>query len=113
MNKYQSDLKTKVMNRVFRFWFLRSMAPLLLVEIIVIGIAIYAFANLIFINQVVDNALSAALGNPFKLIAYLWNSFLITRAEVKVVIIALVLVGLKLLRDVNRGIISFVLMKRA
>ena len=115
MNKSTAtvNLKSRIMNRVFRFWFMRSMAPLLAIEIIVIGIAVYFFANLIFIGQVVDNALNAALGNPFKLIGYLWNAFLGTRTEVKAIIIALALVGLKLLSDINRGIIAYALMKRS
>ena len=87
--------------------------PLLVVEIIAIAVAVYFFVNLIFVVKVVDNALGASFGNPFKLIVYLWQAFLGTRPEVKVIIIALVLVGLKLLRDINRGIISYALMKRS
>jgi len=100
------------MKRVFRFWLLRSVAPLFLIELIVIALAIYFFANLIFVGEVVDNALNAALGNPWKLIVYLWNAFLGTRLEVQVIIAALVIAAALVLRDLNRSLISYILMKR-
>ena len=111
-NQIKVRLKSKIMNRVFRFWFLRSMAPLIIFEVVGILLAVYIFANLIFVLQVFNNAFNAALGNPFKFIAYFWDAFLATRSEVKVIIIALAISGLLLLRDINRGIISYAIMKR-
>lgn len=107
-----TNLKKRIMKRVFRFWLLRSVVPILIGELIVIALAVYLFANLIFVGQVIDNALNAALGNPWKLVVYLWNAFLGTRLEVQVIIIALLAAAALTLRDLNRGLISYILMKR-
>ncbi|HEY4475854.1 MAG TPA: hypothetical protein VJB92_04015 [Candidatus Paceibacterota bacterium] len=108
----KKKLKRRIMNSVFRSWFLRSVVPLFIVEIIIIVIAVYFFANLIFVGKVVDNALIAALGNPFKLIGYLWQSFLRTSAAIQVIIVALAVSAGLLLRDVNRGLISYLIIKK-
>ena len=110
---FNLNLKMRIMNRVYRFWFLRSMLPLLVIELAVIILAVYFFANLVFVSQVVDNALNAALGNPLKLVAYLWQAFLGTRMAVKVIIVALALTAGLILRDINRSIISYLLTRRA
>ena len=101
------------MKRVFGLWFLKSMTPLLVIELIAVIIAIYFFANLIFVSRVVDNAFNAALGNPVLFIGYLWDAFWGTRTEVQAIIIILFLGFGMLLRDINRSIISYILMRRS
>lgn len=109
----RANLKFRIMKRIFGLWFLRSMVPLLIVEIVGIMLGIYLFAKLIFVNAVISNTLNAALGNPFKMIAYLWEAFLGTRGEVKALLITMGLTGLLLLRDLNRGLISYILLRRS
>ncbi len=105
-------LKARVMRRVFGFWFLRAMAPLLIIEVIGFLIALYVFANFVFVGQVVDNALAAALGNPFKLVAYFWHSFLVARVEVKVILVGIAVAVGFFLRDINRGLIAYVMTRQ-
>lgn len=106
-------LKHRVMKRVFRFWFLRSIMPLFAIEFIGGIVAVYFFANLIFVGAVVDNALKAALGNPLRLIGYLWISFLNTQWEVQVILVALFIASGMILRDLNRSILSYLVMRRS
>lgn len=112
-NAARANLKFRIMKRVFGLWFLRSMVPLLVIEIIVAVLAIYLFAKFIFVAAVVNNALTAAFGNPFKLVVYLWKAFLGTRGEIQALIVAMALVGLLLLRDLNRSLISYLLLRRS
>lgn len=107
-----TNLKSKIMRRVFNLWFTRSIAPLFLIEFIGGIIAVYFVANFVFVSRVVDNALSAALGNPLKLFAYFWGAFLVTTTEVKVLIVILFIAFGMLLKDLNRSMLSYLLMRR-
>ena len=109
----KTKLKARVMGKVFGFWFLRAMVPLLILECIGFFVALYLFANFVFVSHVVDNALTAALGNPFKLISYFWQAFLVARTEVKVILIGIAVAVGFFLRDINRGLIAYVVMRRS
>ena len=100
------------MRRVFGLWFKRSIVPLFLIEFVGGIIAVYLIANFVFVSRVVDNALAAALGNPVRLTAYFWSAFLSTSTEVKVLIVALFIAFGMVLKDLNRSIVSYFLMRR-
>jgi hypothetical protein len=88
------------------------MAPLIVIECLVLFIALFLVARFVFVESVVDNAFTAALGNPLKLASYLWVAFWKTRLEVQAVIIGLLVTVLFLLRHLNRSIIAYALTRR-
>jgi len=99
------------MKQVFNLWFLRSMIPLLLIEFLGLAVALFIFARVVFVGAVVNNALTAALGNPLRFIGYLWSAFLGAGILVQVLVL-LLMVGLAfVLRDINRSLISYALMR--
>lgn len=111
-NALRHQLKTKIMKRVFGMWLLKSVVPLFVLELIGGIAALYAFSNLIFFGKVVDNALATTLGNPFELIAYFWRAFLAAKTEVQVIIVVIFIAFGLTLRNINRSIISYALIKR-
>ncbi len=101
------------MKRVYGFWFLRSIIPLFIIEFLAIGAGLYFVARVVFVSSVVENAVIASFGKPLHLIAYLWNAFLHAGILVQgLVAILLVALGF-ILRDVNRSLISYALMRRS
>lgn len=112
MNNSNHQLKTKVMKRVYGFWFLRSMIPLLVIEFLGIICALYFFARFVFIGQVVNSALIVSLGNPYRFAMYFLSAFLNARHIVQALIILLLAVLAFILRDVNKSIISYAVMRR-
>lgn len=112
MKESNQNLKRRIMNRVFGFWFLRSMIPLFVLELAAVIMGIYLFTNFIFVGKVIDNTLNAALGSPWQMFVYLWSSFWKTRLEVQLVILGMMIFLAFLLRQLNRSIIAYVLMKR-
>ncbi len=107
------NLKERVMKRVFGFWFLKSVIPLLVIEFGGIALALYLFARLVFIRQVVHNALGAALGNPYRFMGYLWGAFLHASFAVEGLMVILVVGLVLVLKNINRIIISYALMRRS
>lgn len=108
----RNKLKNRIMKRVFGMWLLRSVVPLFILELIGGIAALYAFSNIIFVGKVVDNALATTLGNPFGLVAYFWRAFLAAQTEVQVIIVVIFIAFGLILRNINRSIISYALIKR-
>lgn len=108
-----SNLKAKVMNRVYGAWFLRNTMPLLVIEVIILAVAVGFFAQFVFVEEVVSNTLNVSLGNPFKMIGYLTGAFFVASASTKAAIIAVALGLLMFLRDINKSLISYAAMKRS
>jgi len=109
---FNKKLKSRIMRRVFRSWLIKSIAPLFVIELFILMVAVYFFGNLIYVSDVIDNMIQASPGNPFYMLNYLWGAFFETRLEVQVVIILLFIGAFFLLKDLNRSFVSYLIMKR-
>lgn len=106
------NLRNRIMKRIFGIWFLRHTMPLVILELIGLFVALSFFARLVFVEKVVSNALTAAVGNPFKLFTYLVSAFLGSEFTTQAVIVILLAVVILVLRDLNRSLIAYLVMKR-
>jgi hypothetical protein len=107
-----STFKYRLLRRVYGIWFFRRAAPLLIIELIILALAMGFFTQYVFVERVVSNALASTLGNPFRILSYLWLAFIKTRKVTKVIVIVVLGGGIFLLRDVNRSILAYVAMRR-
>ena len=106
------NLRNRIMKRIFGIWFLRHTMPLVILELIGLFVALSFFTRLVFVEKVVSNALTAAVGNPFKLFTYLVSAFLGSEFTTQAVIVILLAVVILVLRDLNRSLIAYLVMKR-
>ena len=81
-------------------------------EILVIFFAVFFVARIVFVGEVINNALVAALGNPVALAVYFWGSFWETSITTQGIIILIVVTFVLLLRHLNRIFLSYFLTKR-
>ncbi len=109
----RSQVRERIRNRIYGIWFFRYAAPLFLLEIVFLYAAFRFFSRFVFVERVVSNALLASLGNPIKLITYLWWSFLSTSFGTQLVVVFLAAAMFLFLREVNRSIVAYVAMKRS
>ena len=112
MNGPTHKLRLRIMKRIFGIWLLRHTFPLLVFELVVLFVTLSFFAKLIFVEKVVANALTAALGNPLKLFLYLISAFLGTALFTQIVILTVAAAIILILRDINRSLISYLTFKR-
>jgi len=105
-------IRHRMVNKIYGIWFLRYAIPLFALELFILIGALSFFAKRVFVEKAVSNALAASFGNPLKLLAYLWGSFLATSPFTQIIIVLLIAIGLLLLRDMNRSIISYAHMRR-
>jgi hypothetical protein len=101
------------MNRVFRSWLLKRTIPLLIFEIAAGWIGLSVFAQFVFVEKVVSNALTFSLGNPSRLLGYGFDAFLATSPLIKGIVIIFAALVLLLLRDLNRSIVEYAAVRRA
>ncbi|MEK7612147.1 MAG: hypothetical protein AAB407_02300 [Patescibacteria group bacterium] len=106
------EMHAKIMRRVYGVWFLRSTAPLLVIEIIFFIILFGLIADRIFVEHVVKNTILASYGNPFRSLAYLTASFVRTSFAIKTVLVLIASCLVLTLRDINRSIITYIAIRR-
>ena len=104
--------KQTVMRRVYAIWFMRSVAPLIALEVVVFFVAANVLASNVFVDKTISNALLATLGNPMSLVVYFLNAFAKTQFLTQTAIFLFALVGVSFMRDVARSIASYSLVKR-
>jgi len=80
---------------------------LLILEVLVLVTAVYFLAKFIFVEQVISNTLAAAASNPLWMVSYLFSAFLGTGLVNKIIIVALLSIGVLLLRDIGRALMSY------
>lgn len=102
-----SGFKTQILWKVYLVWFFRRILPLVALEVLVLGAAVYFLARFIFVEKVISNTLAAAANNPLVIFTYLFYAFLGTTLINKVLIIALLSIGALLLRDIGRTLVSY------
>lgn len=112
MNNIQAKIKAQIMKRIFRVWFVRSMVPLLALELLLILLGVYFFSRLVFVSEVFQNTVTASFGHPLRALTYLWGAFLATQSATQVIIIISLAIIIFLLWHINRSIFSYVLTRR-
>jgi hypothetical protein len=108
-----AKLKLKIMKRVYGFWFLRSIIPLFVIEFLAIGAGLYLTARFVFVSSVFQNALVSSSGKPLFILSYLWGAFVRAGLSIQLLVVFLLAALGFILRDVNRSLISYALMRRS
>ena len=99
-------LRSKILWKVYLAWFLKKILPLLVLEILILGVAIFFFARYVFIAKVVDNALLNAVHNPLQIFSFMFFAFLATSWLKKIVVVVFLGLGVLLLGDLGRVLTS-------
>lgn len=105
-------LKDKILFKIYGMWFFRRSAPLLVIELLIGILAFYFLAKNVFIEKVISNAFSSALGNPLKFVAYFLNAFWVSNFLNQVISVLIILSLTFLLRDINKSFVAYAAMKR-
>jgi hypothetical protein len=107
----KTHLKRRVMRRVYGIWFMRSVLPVLALEVGILVVGIGMIGSIVFVEKVIANALTISVGNPVKFLSYSITAFMSTTALTQAILILLVVGGVFLLRDIYRSTVSYTLLK--
>ena len=105
-------LGNRIRRRIFNIWFLKYELPLLAGEIILVFVAVFLIARFVFVEKVVSNAFLITVENPWRLFLFLGSSFMSAHFMVKAAVILLFAAGLLILKDINKSMVTYLLMHR-
>ena len=101
----------EIVRRVYRVWLVRKLLPVLLLEIGIISFGLYWLGRAIFLQNVVNNALTVFLNRPAGSISFLAGAFgnapWLTKFLGTGVIVLLAL----FLRHITQGFLRLILVK--
>jgi len=100
-------LKDRILWRIYVLWFLRRIAPLIVLQIAVFILVFRIFAKNVFISKVFRNAAYAADFGYWSLLKYSFAAFLNAHLITQVSILLILGVAALLLRDLMRVLVAY------
>ena len=101
----------QVLNRIYRVWLFRKLAPVLFAEIIVLSLLVYGFGRLVFVQRVIENAANVFFRDPSGIFSFSIAAFLHAPAGTKLIIVGAVALAAFIIRLITQGILRFILVR--
>jgi len=98
----------KILIKVYIVWFFRRILPLMIAQVVVLGLALKLFAQKVFVGKVLENAALASDANYGEFFQYLLSSFLQTNLLVQVAILLILGIGALILRDIGKALFIYI-----
>src|SRR3989344_7438318 len=97
--KLREVLKNRILWKIYLIWFLRRIVPLILLQVLALGLVLQLFSKNVFVSQVLRNAGLVASDNYLAILKYLAKAFLNTHLITQLVIFGGLSVFALLIRD--------------
>lgn len=101
----------QVLNRVYRVWLFRRLAPVLVLEVAALALLLYQITRTVFVQRVVENALNVFFANPSAVVGFFYSAFANARPLTQVVAVAILAALALLIRHLTQGILRFILVR--
>lgn len=101
----------QVLNRIYRVWLFRKLAPVLLGEILLLSLLVYGFGRLVFVQRVIENAANVFFRDPSGIFSFGIAAFLRAPAGTKLIVVGAIILAALVIRLVTQGILRFILVK--
>jgi hypothetical protein len=97
----QLNIKNRVMKNVYTIWFVRRIAPVLILEVILFGALALGIASAVSVGKIAANAMHG-IGDTKSLIGFFVAMFANTTLMVQVLAFSILAASFLLLRDMIR-----------
>lgn len=104
-------MRGHVLNRIYRVWLMRRLAPVFAAEIAVTALLLYGLGRLVFVQRVVENATAVMFRDPAGIFSFTFAAFLHAPLATKGVIVGIFVLAALLIRLVTQGILRFILVR--
>lgn len=99
------------MKQIYRVWLWRKFLPILLIEVGILSFIIYEFAQAVFLQRVMENAMNVFFQNPPHIFSFFILAFVGTGFATKVLIVAIIVALALVIRHITQGILRFILVR--
>ncbi len=101
----------ETLNRIYRIWLFRKLAPVLALEIAGFSLLLYGIARVVFVERVVDNGMSVFFRSPSGIFSFVAGAFLHAPVATKLMSAGIVISVALLIRLVTQGVLRFILVR--
>ncbi|MBI2122398.1 MAG: hypothetical protein HYT98_04770 [Candidatus Sungbacteria bacterium] len=103
--------KGEILRRVYRIWLFRKMLPVIIAEVVGLAAILYIFSRTVFIQRVLENALSASFSGPTGILSFGVAAFSSASGATQILsVIILVLIAF-ILRHLTQALLRLILVK--
>lgn len=103
----QLNIRNKVMKNVYTIWFVRRIAPVLILEVLLFGALALGIASAVSIGKIAANAMQG-IGDMKSLVGFFSSAFANTTLMVQVLAFSIIAISFMLLRDMVRTSLYFI-----
>lgn len=103
----QLNIKNRVMKNVYTIWFVRRIAPVLILEVALFGALALGIASAVSIGKIAANA-AHGIGDMRSLVGFFSSAFANTTLMVQVLAFSILAASFMLLRDMVRTSLYFI-----
>ena len=107
----RARFRGQILNRVYRVWLFRRLAPVLAAEIIGLSLVLYGLGRLVFVERVIQNGLNVFFEHPSGIVSFGIGAFLHAPVGTKLVAIAMVVLVAFIIRIITQAILRFILVR--
>ena len=106
-----SQFRGQILRQVYRVWLFRKLAPVLLVEILVLAVVLYGLGQVIFIQRIIENGLNVLFQNPSAIISFVVSAFAKAPLLTKVLGFGFLVLLALIVRHTTQGILRLILVR--
>lgn len=103
----QLNIKNRVMKNIYTIWFVRRIAPVLILEVLLFGALALGIASAVSIGKIAANA-AHGIGDMKSLVGFFSSAFANTTLMVQVLAFSILTASFLLVRDMIRTSLYFI-----
>ncbi len=101
----------QVIRQVYRVWLVRKLLPVLVIEMGIFSFILYKLGQAIFVQKIINNALTVLLNKPLKSLSFLTGAFGHAPIFTKLLGLGIIILLALLLRHLTQGVLRLILVK--
>ncbi len=111
INSPAAQFKGQILNRVYRVWLWRKLAPVFITEIILLTAVLFFIGRTIFVQRVIENALTVFFLNPGRIFGFIASAFANAPFAIQILGIVFLVLLAFVLRHLTQGILRLILVR--
>ncbi|MBI3274165.1 MAG: hypothetical protein HYZ69_03395 [Candidatus Colwellbacteria bacterium] len=104
-------LRGDILKQIYRVWLFRKLAPVLLLEAVLISLFLYQMGEIVFVQRVIENAATVFFNDPPHIFQFFISAFTHAPVLTKVMTLSILLLVALILRHITQGVLRLILVR--
>lgn len=102
----------EILKQIYRIWLLRKLAPILVLEVVVITLFFYELGRVIFVQRIFENAVTVLFNDPPQIFKFFVSAFANAPILTKLLSLGIVVFIALVIRHLTQGLLRLILVKQ-